>query len=201
MAVFTYMNNTGVSIPDATEDNPGSPVLQTIEVHGLTGTVTDVAIVISGFSHTSTGDIDMLLVGPNGTSNLAFYSDAGATDAQGIAVIVSDYDLAGALPYDDPLQSGWPYGPADYSEQGQVLETDADFGTATGGINHPGPSGGATFASAFGGLDAIHGQGANRVDRQIGKIVGSRCHAGTFSLGNSQISLPRNIKERAAGVN
>ena len=172
MATFTYSNLTGMTIADS------SVQTQTIDVYGTLGLVTDVSIRLNGLQHTFADDLDMLLVGPDGTSNLEFWSDAGGSNN-----LDGDYtiqDGATELPStatgttDDVLPGG-AYGAYDWNE----TETDSYFGSSTGGINHA--AGSATaFADAFGSL------GANGAwDLYIGDDLGSD----TGSLDNWQLSV------------
>ena len=90
-----------------------------------------------------------MLVGPDGTHNLLFWSDVGGgEDVASATFIIAD---TGATPLPDSaaLVDGTTYQPAD----SVGLETDSDFGSATGGINHATTGGSATFASAFDGID------------------------------------------------
>ena len=139
---FTFQGS-GFAIPDGVS-------LRSLSIGGLPGTITDVKVIVTGLSHTDPDDLDFLLVGPNGTANLEFWSDAGGlTDLSGATITVADSGAA-ALPDAGPLVSGTTYKPADYS----TVETDANFTASTGGINHPASNGSATFASAFTNLSA-----------------------------------------------
>ena len=137
MAVFTYSNNSGLTIADA------SVVFQQVYTYGQVGNVTDVSISLNDLTHTFPDDLDMLLIGPNGASNLLFMSDAGAGDDIGNVDLTFSDAAGGGLPDASQIGAG-TYLPTDYN----VVETDVTFGTATSGIN----SGSATtFATAFGG--------------------------------------------------
>ena len=173
MATFTYSNLTGMTIADS------SVQPQTIDVYGTLGLVSDVSIRLNGLQHTYADDLDMLLVGQDGASNLEFWSDAGGSNN-----LDGDYtiqDGATELPStttgttDDVLPDG-AYGAYDYDPG----ETNSYFGSSTGGINHA-PAGSATpFADAFGGL------GANGAwDLYIGDDTGSD----TGSLDSWQLSV------------
>lgn len=58
-------------------DGPNGAVRQALNVAGLLGNVTDVKITITGLTRTFPQELDFLLVGPDGTHNLEFWSDAG----------------------------------------------------------------------------------------------------------------------------
>ena len=58
-----------MAIPGPTStvgDGVASPYPLPISVSGLTGTVTDVNLVLPGLTHSGPGDLDVLLVGPGG---------------------------------------------------------------------------------------------------------------------------------------
>src|SRR5262249_21255228 len=115
----------------------------------LNGTVADVAVTINGLSHTSVSELDFLLVAPDGTHNLEFFSDAGgAVTVTGINVTVADYGT-NPLPNGSGLVTG-TYKATDY---GLPAEANSDFGLSLS-LNHATTSGTATFASAFGGASA-----------------------------------------------
>ena len=141
MADFVYPNYVGMTIADA------GVTSQTVHAYGMVGSITSAHITFEGLEHGRASDLDMLLVAPNGTSNLEFWSDAGGSDS--LSGNYTVYDPVAALPSGtDPsghLASG-SYGPADYGP----AETNSEFGSSTGGINSP--ASGATFASSFGGV-------------------------------------------------
>jgi uncharacterized repeat protein (TIGR01451 family) len=72
---FTFSNTAPIIINDFTN---ASPFPSAITVFGLNGTVSKVTATISNLSHTFPGDIDMMLVGPQGES-VVLMSDAGST--------------------------------------------------------------------------------------------------------------------------
>lgn len=58
------------------DNNKGNPYGSPVEVRGLKGGVSKVTVSLSKLTHRYPGDIDVLLVGPNGKGTVAF-SDAG----------------------------------------------------------------------------------------------------------------------------
>ena len=117
---------------------------------GRWGRVTSVSVALVGLSHTYPGDLDFLLVGPNGT-NLEFWSDAGAGFAIFDRTFVIADSAGSSLPQFSAIPSSIMFRPTDYTDATGV-ETAA-YWTALPAIaiNHPGPTGGATFAGAFAG--------------------------------------------------
>src|SRR4029077_19137043 len=79
---------------------------------GLSGTVTDVNVNLTGLTHGYPDDIDMLLVGPEG-QNAIFMSDAGGGTPGHGANIVRDDEAASPIPTDDQIVDG-SYQPANY---------------------------------------------------------------------------------------
>ena len=59
----SFANTTSISIRDT---NTAMPYPSAITVSNLTGTVSTVTVTLSGLSHGSPSDIEMLLVGPTG---------------------------------------------------------------------------------------------------------------------------------------
>ncbi len=90
-----------------------TPYPSTIDVSGLSGTITDVDITLNGFGHGHPTDVDILLAGPSGGA-LEVLSDVPADDDQGLGACdaASGIDLtfsdqaAGKLPGDQPLAGG-----------------------------------------------------------------------------------------------
>jgi serralysin len=143
MATFTFTNSTGETGVDGTTGT------QTMNVYGTGGTITDVAIAIKDMTSNFASDIDMLLVGPDGTSNLEFLSDiGGGNDFNG------DYTFSDSGTFlsdsSDTTYTSGTYG----AETALDSENDAYYGTSTGGINRAGTGGAGTFATSFGGEDA-----------------------------------------------
>lgn len=60
---------------------PATPYPSTINVSGVTGTVSKVTVFLDNFSHTFPGDVDILLVGPGGQRLLLMSDVGGGTDA------------------------------------------------------------------------------------------------------------------------
>lgn len=98
----TTISNIGsITINDNTI---ATPYPSNINVSGLTGTITDLNVTISGLTHTFPADIDMLLVGPGG-QKIIFMSDVGgATPVSNITLTLDDE--AGLLLPVTPLSTG-----------------------------------------------------------------------------------------------
>jgi subtilisin-like proprotein convertase family protein len=64
--VSSFANSSSIAIPDAAI----TPSTSSIQVSGLNGTITKVAVTLHGFSHTWTRDVAILLVGPGGYKSI-----------------------------------------------------------------------------------------------------------------------------------
>ena len=79
-AAVVFSNTGAITMPDpnCTDPDIASPYPSNIVVSGLTGTITDVNVTLTGITHPFEGDIEVLLVGPSGGSqNITLLSDAG----------------------------------------------------------------------------------------------------------------------------
>lgn len=131
----TQFNNTGsIAINDVgTSVAAASPYPSTIDVSGMTGVVTDVNVTLTGLSHTRPGDIDVLLMSPNGVSVLLM-SDAPVSSSSAISNLTFTFDDAAAngLPNSGPLVSG-TYRPTDFNTGTDSFPSPAPSGPYTGG--------------------------------------------------------------------
>jgi subtilisin-like proprotein convertase family protein len=133
------VNETGCGPPDA---EAATPYPSNITVSGLSGTVTDVNVTLSGVTHPFEGDLEILLVSPaGGTKNLVVLSDAGTGSLSNAAVTFDD--SAAAQP---PQNSAW--GPGTYKP--------VNYFEVSGADSFPGPapaaSSNTTLAAAFNGI-------------------------------------------------
>lgn len=90
----TVANATTIVVPGAgtgaITGAPSNPYPSTINVSGITGTVTKVTATLTGFSHTFPGDVDILLAGPQG-QKIILMSDVGSgTDALNTTLTFDD---------------------------------------------------------------------------------------------------------------
>ena len=82
-----------------------SPYPSTLNVSGMTGTVTAVTVTLSNFNHTFPDDVDILLVGPGG-QNAIIMSDAGGGVGATNVTLTLDDAAASNLPDNSALTSG-----------------------------------------------------------------------------------------------
>ena len=108
---------------------PADPYPSTCSISGLSGTITDVNLVLNDLSHTWPDDIDILLVGPQGQDAVVM-SDAGDYPDAIFVDLTLDDQAATVLPDSDQLATG-SYRPADY-EPGDPFPAPAP--TPTGNV-------------------------------------------------------------------
>lgn len=108
----TFSNPNAIVIPD---DSTANPYPSEIKVKGFKkGKITDVNLRLRGLNHGYSGDVDVLLVAPNGR-NAIVMSDVGISSAASLTISLDD-QAADPLPYIEILESG-TFQPADH-EQG-----------------------------------------------------------------------------------
>ena len=86
----SFVNFDPIAIPTSGTEGIGSPYPSTIDVFGLTGTVTDINVTINGLSHTFPDDIDILLVGPGGQKIILLSDAGGPHDVSNISLVFDD---------------------------------------------------------------------------------------------------------------
>lgn len=100
---FFFQNTTAMSIPTIGTANPYP---STISVSGITQPVTDITVTLTGFSHTSTDDLGVVVVSPVGTV-VKLFSGAGASLNRATNLTLTFNDAAAAaLPEAGTFGSG-----------------------------------------------------------------------------------------------
>jgi len=137
-ATVTFSNAAQITISDSgTPPTAATPYPSTIDVSGLLGVITKVAVRLNGFEHTFPDDVDILLVGPTG-AQATILSDVGNGGAvSGLNLLLDDAARL-ALPDAGVLASG-TFQPTNFN---------ADVFPAPA----PAPTGGSAF-SVFNGTD------------------------------------------------
>lgn len=152
--------NTGpLTIPSS---GPANPYPSLITVSGLSGTFSKVTATVSGISHTSVKDIDVLLVGPGG-ERVILFSDIG--DNLGVVSNIT-------LTLDDAAASSLPASGAVVG--GTFKPTDI-----TPGDVFPAPAPGGATATTLGAFTASNPNG----DWRIFVVDDSGGDTGTFASG------------------
>jgi subtilisin-like proprotein convertase family protein len=95
-------NSSPISIPDSGE---ATPYPATINVSGLSGTITDVDVALGRMSHTWPDDVSALLVGPSGQNVMLMSDVGGGADLNGVELTFDD-EAPGTLPDSAPITAG-----------------------------------------------------------------------------------------------
>jgi subtilisin-like proprotein convertase family protein len=82
-----FPNGSAITINDAASANPYP---STINVSGLTGTISKVTARVNGLTHTNPTDIDMLLVSPSGQGVRLMSDNGGGDDVAGVNLSFDD---------------------------------------------------------------------------------------------------------------
>ncbi len=104
-----YSNTTSLAINSAPSSTP--PFIATvypsnIDVSGMTGNITRVAVTLNGLTHTRLNEVDLLLVSPTG-AKYVFLADAGGFVTLDDKLFTFSDDAPGTLPVNSPdLPSG-----------------------------------------------------------------------------------------------
>ena len=122
------------------------PYPSTINVSGMTGTMTNVTVTLNGLTHARANDLDMLLVSPTG-AKFVMMSDAGGTLAASNVTLTLDGAAGQALPSAAALASG-TFRPSSYFP-GDTFPSPAPLPP----YSFAATEGTGTFASVFNGAD------------------------------------------------
>ena len=107
----TFSNPAPITIPASGTAGPAAPYPSNITVSGVTGTITDVNVTLSGFSHTFPGDVGVLLVGPTG-ANVVLMDGAGGGIGASNLTFTFDDGAASSLPCGDATLVSGTYQPS-----------------------------------------------------------------------------------------
>jgi subtilisin-like proprotein convertase family protein len=101
----TFTNNGQIGDPSAGGATVPYPAI--LEVGGFKrGKITDVNLILHGYSHTFPGAIGVMLVSPNGRDAVVMNDIGGNTDVENITLILDD-EAAFGMPVDNnPVVSG-----------------------------------------------------------------------------------------------
>lgn len=119
------------------------PYPSTINVSGISGTVTKVTARLTGYTHNFAGDVDVLLVGPGGQS-VVLMSDAGSSSAPAGLNLTFDDTAAAFLP------------PAAFTSGAYKPTNIAD---GEGDDSYPSPAPPSGYASALSVFNAVSPNG------------------------------------------
>ena len=135
----SFGNSALINIP--TGSATATPYPSTVNVSGLSGTVTKVTATLNGLSHAFADDVDILLVGPGGQT-IILMADAGGGAKPSNVTLTFDDDAALALPDGSPLPSG-TYRPGNYagSDTFPAPAPGPPYGSALSVFNGTSPNG------------------------------------------------------------
>lgn len=137
-----FSNHNPITIPSS---GPGTPYPSLITVSGLTGNISNLRLTLNNLNHTYTGDIMMLLVGPQGQKFVPMGNVGSNSGSSNITLKL--WDGAPNLMPTAPLANG-EYKPTSYYDSG-----DFTFPAPAGPYSKPAPIGTDTFIGTFGGTD------------------------------------------------
>ena len=142
----TFTNSAAITINDVA---PATPFPSSITVSGLNGRVVGkVTVTLSGYQHTYSSDVDILLVGPGG-QEIVLMNDAGIGEVPLNPIDITFDDAAAAtLPQFGPF-SGGNFKPTSWSGRAPSFSAPAPVGPYPVGP----PNGTASLLSSFAGTD------------------------------------------------
>jgi len=135
----TFTNATTIAIPD---NGKASLYPSIINVSGLTGVVTRVTAMLSGYSHSWPDDVDVLLVGPGGQQVLLM-ADCGGGNVRNNVTLTFDDGAATTISDASVIPSG-AYKPTNYDTTSDNFPSPAPngpFGTSLSVFKGQDPNG------------------------------------------------------------
>lgn len=118
-AAETYQNTGQITFLNPSSSPPNLPEIampypSTIEVSGLSGSITKVTVIITGFRHTFPNSVDLLLIGPDGKQVLLM-SDAGGGTADPPPTVNLTFTDDAAQPLSSGSIATGVYRPSNYA--------------------------------------------------------------------------------------
>lgn len=194
-----FQSPGSIDINGLTANQGALPYPATINVSGLAGTVTNVALRITGFSHTYPDDVDVLLVAPSGQT-LRAMSDAGgggATPADEIGTAVNGVSLD--IVDDFPGTS--------IPDVGPLVSGRFNPGQGIGGVTFPAPAPAGPYGTALSTFDSIDPNGTwslyvnDDASVDSGRISGWGLDFQLTGVANDDIGAPRPEDAAATLIN
>lgn len=106
----SFSNHERITLNDLSK---ASPYPSQIQVAGVIGQLVKATLTFEGITHSAPGDLDIMLVAPNGQASVVM-SDAGGTFQLVNATFTLDDDAAAGLPSSSLILSGATYRPTNY---------------------------------------------------------------------------------------
>ena len=145
-STITFSTTTPGGVPGVS-----APYPSTIDVVGLSGTISNLTVTLWDINHHRPDDIQVLLLGPTG-AKYVLMADAGGTSLTAINVDLTFDDAAGSQLADfGPLAPG-TFQPTCVDFQ-NTINTDFSTPAPAGPYSVAAPRGSATLTSVFGGTD------------------------------------------------
>jgi uncharacterized repeat protein (TIGR01451 family) len=120
-----------------------------VQCTNMSGSISNVAVTLTGFHHANADDVDMLLVAPDGSHALVIWSDVGGNSASGTVNITLNDSAGSLLPDNGPLVSG-SFRPTNIF----AGAPDPQFPSpAPSTVHSAAPTGSTTLQNEFGGLN------------------------------------------------
>lgn len=90
-ATQTFTNSAGITIADSgTPPTVAGPYPSAINVAGISGTISKLTVTLTGFSHTFPGDVEILLVAPDGKQAVIMSDVGSGEDLNGVTITLDD---------------------------------------------------------------------------------------------------------------
>ncbi len=118
-----FRSRTEIGIPIS---GPANSYPSSINVSGLSGSITKLTVTLFNLSHSWPDDVDVLLVGPSGLKSLLMSDVGGGVGVNGVT-LTFDSTASNTLPDSSQLVSG-TYQPTDF-QTGDTFVTPAPSGT------------------------------------------------------------------------
>ncbi|HKX62272.1 MAG TPA: proprotein convertase P-domain-containing protein [Verrucomicrobiae bacterium] len=110
----TFSNPAFITINDSTNTpTKATPYPSPLPVAGMPGLITGISVTLSNVNHSFPGDIEVLLVGPNGQSALLMANAGTTLDVTNVTITFSDF-ASKPLPKTEQIVSG-SYNPTYYN--------------------------------------------------------------------------------------
>jgi subtilisin-like proprotein convertase family protein len=138
-AVFSLSNNTAITFANTGPVN-AAPFPSNISQFGMSTVVTDVNVTLTNLSHTFPDDLDIELVGPNGTIVALMSDSCGGTDVVGQNFTFDD-NAGPSLPDTTSCAAGGTFKPTNFSDAGPEQWLSAPTATTLAAFNGINPNG------------------------------------------------------------
>jgi subtilisin-like proprotein convertase family protein len=140
LGVGSTFTNANITIPSS---GSATPYPSTVNVSGVSGTVAQIKVNLSGLSHTWPNDVDMFLQGPQGQKVMLMSDAGGSYGLNNVNLTFSD-SASGTLPDESQITSG-TYRPTNWEGSGtDIFPAPAPagpYGTTLSAFNNTNPNG------------------------------------------------------------